>query len=152
MNSKIAILVALLVPFAACGDAHEDVAEQVRALDQQYNDAYAANDLDAYFSYYAPDAMLIFDQARTTIPDYRAEWHALIDAGGGVESVVMSDVRTRVLAGGDVVAVSYLVDTATRSPEGEVTVDRAFETDIWEKRADGWKVVLLHFHNLAGDE
>lgn len=152
MNRRIAILVALLVPFAACGDNHDDVAAHVRALDQEFNDAYAANDLDKYFSFYAPDATLIFDQARTTIPQYKAEWYGLIEAGGGVESVVMSDVQTRVLAGGNVVAVSYLADTATRSPDGEVTVDRAFETDVWEKRADGWKIALLHFHSLASGE
>jgi len=152
MKRTILVLLAIILPFAAIADRADDVAAEVLELDKQYNDAYAANELDAYFSYYAPDATLIFDQARTTVSDYRTEWHALIEAGGGVESVVMSDVQTRVLAGGNVVAISYLADTATRSPDGEVTVDRAFETDVWEKRADGWKVVLLHFNYVATEQ
>ena len=152
MKRTIPVLLAFIMPFAAIADRADDVAAEVLDLDKQYNDAYAANELDAYFSYYAPDATLIFDQARTTVPDYRAEWYALIEAGGGVESVVMSDVQTRVLAGGSVVAISYLADTATRSPDGEVTVERAFETDVWEKRADGWKVVLLHFNYVPTEQ
>ena len=152
MNTKTLTLLALLVPFVACGDSHDDVAEEIRGLVQRFNDAYAVNDLDTYFSFYAPDATLVFDQARTTVAQYKEEWHALIDAGGGLESIVMSDMQVRVLDDGQVAVATYLADNATRSPDGDVSVERLWETDVWEKRADGWKIVVLDFHYLAADE
>ena len=145
---KLALLLAgTLIATTALADHHEVEAE-VLAATRAFNDAYAANDLDGYFGYYSEDAVLVFDQERTTVAEYDAMWHELIAAGGGVESVEMSDIEVVVLAGGQSAAVSYRAKTATRNPNGDVEITTAFETDLWERRDDGWKVVLLHFNYL----
>ena len=56
---------------AAAADA--TVAHEIAQLEKAVNDAYAANDLDRYFSYYAEDLVAIFYNERWTYARYREE-------------------------------------------------------------------------------
>ena len=72
-------------------------------------------------------------------------------AGGGVVRNDASDLQVQVLAGGDVAVATYFVDNETRSPDGEVTTAKAFETDIWEKVDGDWKIVGLHYSEITSE-
>ena len=67
---------------------------------------------------------------------YREEWSAMIDAGGGVELNEMSDLVIQVMPSGEVAIATSFIDNQTRSPEGEVSTVRAFETDVWQNTSN----------------
>jgi hypothetical protein len=68
-----ALLLAALSTFARA-DSKADIDQ----LEKDFNAAYAANDLDKYFGYYAADAILWFPEGRTDVPSYRKMWTAYI--------------------------------------------------------------------------
>jgi ketosteroid isomerase-like protein len=136
----------------AQAEHHESPEAEVRGLVEAFNNAYATNDADTYFSFYAPDSTIYFYGARQDVAAYDEEWHAMIDAGGGVEKNDISDVRLQVLAGGSVVVATYFVDNRSRSPDGQVSSAKAFETDVWEMIDGEWKIVSLHYTEIAPAE
>ena len=68
MKTKlIGWLAALLVAGLASETGalpRSNAEDQVRALEQRWNDAYAKNDLKTYFSYYAPNVMQFLPDGR----------------------------------------------------------------------------------------
>src|ERR1700677_1916086 len=67
----------------------------IRALEQDFNAAYAANDLDKYFAFYSDDATLWFPEGRTDIPSYKKMWTEYIASGGGIRAATLSDLYVR---------------------------------------------------------
>ena len=59
---------ALLAVFATTSVAADPVSTEarIRALEANVNAAYAANDLPAYFTYYADDLRALFPEGPTT--------------------------------------------------------------------------------------
>jgi len=49
-----------------------------------FDTAYATNDIETYFGFYADGATVYFYGARQDISAYKKEWSAMKDAGGGV--------------------------------------------------------------------
>lgn len=143
----------LLVVFLAgpvIAEHHEGVEAEVSELARQFNEAYATNDADTYFGFYTEDAMLYFFGARQPVAAYDESWRATIAAGGGAQKNDMSELQVQVLS--ETVAVaSYFVDNESRSPDGEVSSARAFETDVWQLTDDGWKIVSLHYTEIPAD-
>ena len=74
------------------------------------------------------------------------------DAGGGVELNEMSDLVIQVMPSGEVAIATSFIYNQTRSPEGEVSTVKAFETDVWQKIDGEWKVVSLHYSEIPPDE
>jgi ketosteroid isomerase-like protein len=118
---------------------------EIEHLEHAVNDAYAANKLDKYFSYYADDLVAIFYNERTTLPAYRKFWSEYIGAGNAVTSVKLADMMIRVSPGGDVAVASYQIDVGNRHADGKVTDEHAFETDVWLKRRGTWKIAHAHY-------
>ena len=56
----------------------------------------------------------------------------------------VSDLLIRMLPGNEAAIVSFFIDYRYRSPSGEVTEEKAFETEVWEKIDGTWKLVGLH--------
>ena len=75
-----------------------------------------------------------------------------LEAGGGVEKNDLSDLRLQVLGDGDVVVATYFVDNRSRSPDGDVSSAKAFETDVWQKIDGAWKIVSLHYSDVGPAE
>ncbi len=48
-------------------------AKEVEEIVMAFNKAYAANDLDTYFSYYSDDATAFFNTDRIIVSDYEVE-------------------------------------------------------------------------------
>ena len=152
MKELLAVLMTLLLPLSVYGDTADAVADEIRELEATFNDAYGENDLDTYFGMYAEDATLIFYGARQPVPQYREEWTADVAAGAGVEKNEMSDMRIQVLADGKVAVATYVLETVSVTAGGERSTMLAHETDIWQKREDGWKIVSMHYSELAPTE
>ncbi len=135
---------ALLI-FGMSTLAHAGSKSEILKLEQDYNAAYAANDLDAYFGYYADDAVLWFPEGRTDIPKYKKEWTAFIKSGGQIQSGTVSDMHVRFSPQGDAAIASYLLRLKTLAADKKVTDETFQETDIWFKVAGGWKITHVHY-------
>src|SRR5215468_10936634 len=130
-----------LVAFLAAVPA---AAQSPAAIEQQYNAAYAANDLPTYFSYLADDFGQWLPSGRTDKASYQTSWTRFITGGGKVLSAELSDVQVKVSPAGETAVVSYLLHVKTQSSRG--TADETYqETDVWFKRNNQWKVVYLHY-------
>jgi len=129
------------------GSPNTDVANEIRELTVEFNEAYERNELDKYFSYYADDLTQWFESGRVTLEQYKTDWYALIEAGGGVESTELSDLQVQVGPDGRTAIATYVATVVTRSPEGKRTKEQAWETDIWFKRDGQWKIVHLHYNS-----
>jgi ketosteroid isomerase-like protein len=151
MNKLLAGLVLSLLSVSVMADHHAATEAEVRDSVTAFNAAYAENRIDEYFSYYADDAVVYFYGARQDLDAYYAEWKAMDAAGGGVEKNEMSDLRIQLMPGGDVAVASYFVDYRFRSPEGDISAAKAFETEVWQKIEGAWKVVNLHYSEIAAD-
>jgi uncharacterized protein (TIGR02246 family) len=140
-------LLVSLVLLASSPSQSASTEEAVRKLVIGFNEAYARNDLEEYFSYYADDVTQWFESGRAGLADYKKSWYALIEGGGGVEKNDLSDLRVQVSPGGDAAVATYVVDVVTRGVDGARTKEQAYETDVWYKRDGRWKIVHLHYNS-----
>lgn len=152
MKAASIVLFALLLPCAASADHHLGPKAAVADAIKAFNTAYADGDIPTYFSYYADDSMVYFYGARQDLAAYREEWTELLNAGGAVEKNDVSDLRIQVMPRGDVAVATYFVDYQLREPDGEVTAAKAFESEVWQKRAGKWKIVNLHYSEIRDDD
>jgi ketosteroid isomerase-like protein len=140
----------LLVGTARTASSGASKAEQeVRNLEQQMNDAYAKNDLQAYFNYYAPDFTQWLPEGRTDVDRYKREWQAFVSSGNSVQAAEVRELVMRVAPAEDAVVASYILYVRTKAADGKITEAENQETDVWFKREGAWKVVALHFAPLA---
>jgi len=122
-------------------------ASEIEKLVVAFNQAYERNDLEEYFSYYADDVTQWFESGRVSLADYKKDWSALIQGGGGVEKNAISDLRVQVSPGGDAAVATYVLDVITRQADGRKTREKAYETDVWYKRDGKWKIAHLHYNS-----
>jgi ketosteroid isomerase-like protein len=147
----ITIFIALF-SITATAEHHNSLEAEVRAASMAFDKAYATNDVEAYFDFYTDDAVVYFFGARQKVSDYKEEWTAMLEAGAGVEKNEMSDVQVQVMPSGDVAVVTSFIDNQTRGVDGELTTARAFETDIFQKIDGKWRIVGLHYSEIAPEE
>jgi len=60
-------------------------------------------------------------------------------------SSAASDLKVEVGPSGDAAIASYQLEVHTRHADGKTTVEHAFETDVWLKRKDAWRVSAVHY-------
>jgi len=147
---SVFVLIALVALPAFVAAAEPE--DEIRALALEFNNAYLENDLDKYFDYYADDATLWFNSGRSTLSSYRDGWYELIESGGGVRKNAVSDLRVQMSPVGDAAIATYQVEVQTAYPGGESGNEKAHETDIWFKTADGWRITHVHYTSASGDD
>lgn len=152
MNKILACLVAALISFSAMAEHHSSADAEVRDAVKAFNSAYASNDVETYFSHYAADATVYFYGARQDLSAYHEEWAEMVDAGGGIEKNELSDLQVQVMPSGDVAVATYFVDYRLRMPNGEVSVAKAFESEVWQKIDGDWKIVNLHYSEIPDEQ
>ena len=64
MKRILSCVLVLLIPFASMADQHGKPDADVRQAVDAFNGAYASNEVEAYFTFYVPDATLYFYGAR----------------------------------------------------------------------------------------
>ena len=144
-------LLLMTLPLLVWADNHGAVEAEVLRLVKEFNKAYATNQVDDYFGFYASNASLYYFGERQSLEGYNKEWHEMVAAGGAVQRNDISDVEVKVLNGESIAVVTYFVDNQTRSAEGELTTARAFETDVWQKVQGVWKIINLHYSEIESD-
>jgi ketosteroid isomerase-like protein len=144
--------VIALFSIPAMAEHHESENADLHQAIKGFDHAYATNDVETYFGFYAEDATVYFYGARQDVDSYHQEWIALMEAGGGVEMNEMSDLIVQVMPCGDVAISTSFVDNRTRAPDGSTTTVRAFETDVWQKIDGEWKIISLHFSDIPPKE
>ena len=152
MKKLLTCLVAALIAIPALAAHHESAEAEVSAAVVAFNEAYANNDVETYFSNYTDDATLYFFGARQKVAVYHKQWSEMVDAGGAVEKNDLSDMKVQVMPGDQVAVATYFIANATRSPEGETVEARAFETDVWQKIDGEWQIVSLHYTEIPAEE
>jgi ketosteroid isomerase-like protein len=125
--------------------AHADSKADIDQLEKDFNAAYAANDLDKYFGYYAPDAILWFPEGRTDVPSYQKMWTGYINGGAQLQAATLSDYHLKLSPQGDTAVVSYLLHVKTLEADKKVTNEIFQETDVWFKARGSWKIVQVHY-------
>ena len=145
----VGVLLLLGLSRTAGHSAATKAEQEIRTLEQQMNDAYAKNDLQAYFSYYAQDFTQWLPEGRTDLDKYKREWQAYVSAGNSVQAAEMRELLLRVAPSEDAVVASYILHVKTKGADGKITEEESQETDVWFKRDGAWKVVALHFAPLA---
>ena len=153
MRKILSCFVVVLMSFSAMADNHGAENADLHAAIKAFDHAYATNDVEGYFSFYADDATVYFgDDARVNVADYHEMWIGLMAAGGGVELNEMSDLQVQVLPGGDVAIATSFIDNRTRSPDGTTSTSKAFETDVWQKVDGKWQIISLHYSGISAEE
>jgi ketosteroid isomerase-like protein len=152
MKKLLTGLALVLISISAMAGHHGSADEEVRAASEAFNTAYISNDVEGYFSYYADDASIYFYGQRQDMSAYHEEWSTMVGAGGGVEVNELSDTVIQVLPGGKAAVASYFVNNRTRSADGEVSTERAFESEVWQKIDGEWKVVNLHYSVILPEQ
>jgi ketosteroid isomerase-like protein len=148
---KIGTFLATLAVFAAALSTtpllaqQSDIQKEIQDLEDKANAAYAANDLPAYFSYYAPDFTQWLPEGRTDLPEYVKMWTNNVKQGGKILEDQVSDLHIQVGPSGDTAVASYLLHVKERTPKGEVNDGAYQESDVWFKRDGVWKIVHLHY-------
>ena len=101
----LALAFVLVLPTAAA--ASTDVEQEIKSLEAAVNDAYQANDLPKYFSYYADDFRGLFPEGVNSKSDYVKSWTAFIKSGGRIEKFTYTDLVVQVSPSGDAAVASY---------------------------------------------
>jgi ketosteroid isomerase-like protein len=145
MKACAGLCALLLYPLLALAGPKAGIDQ----LEKDFNAAYAANDLDKYFSYYAADAVLWFPDGRTDLASYRKMWTAYIDSGAKLQRATLSDYRVKLSPQGDAAVASYLLHVTTLEASKRVTHEDYQETDVWFKAAGAWKIAHVHYSSPA---
>tara|TARA_B100000809_G_scaffold257452_1_gene299087 strand:+ start:345 stop:806 length:462 start_codon:yes stop_codon:yes gene_type:complete len=153
MRKILSCFVIVLMSFSAMAEHHGAKNADLHAAIKAFDLAYANNDVEKYFSFYAGDATVYFgDNARVDVAAYHEMWTALMAEGGGVELNEASDIQVQVMPSGDVAIATSFIDNRTRSPDGTTSTSRAFETDVWQKIDGKWQIISLHYSGITEEE
>ena len=152
MKKILSCTIIFMMSFSAMAEHHNGENADLHAAIKAFDHAYATNDTDTYFDYYAEGATLFYSGDRQDLAAYAKSWPEFMEAGGGVEKNEMSDIKVQVMPGGDFAVSTSFIDNITRSPDGSKDSIRAFETDVWQKIDGEWKVVSLHYTELPAEE
>ena len=85
MRKILSLLAIVFMSFSAIAEHHGDENADLHAAIKAFDHAYANNDVEKYFSFYADDATAYFGDGRVDIAAYHEMWIGLMAAGGGVE-------------------------------------------------------------------
>jgi ketosteroid isomerase-like protein len=138
-------IAALAVLLLARPAQAADVTQQITALEAAVNAAYEHNDLPTYFAFYADDFRGLFPEGVQGKPDYVKSWSAFIKSGGAIEKFSYSGLVVQVSPAADAAVASYHATARTKNPGKPPEDDKYDETDVWYKRAGGWKLVEVHY-------
>lgn len=113
-------------------------------------DAYAKNDYEKYFSFFADDITIFRGPAgRWTKTDYYTLWSRRIGEGGGVTSADIEDLRVQRSPSGDALVCTFFMHCNVRFPNNTPPPGAATKiiynmTEVWFRRPQGW--IMTHMY------
>jgi len=131
---------------AAPASADTPAQRDVRAAVTKLTETYGANDIEGYFSFYAPDLTWWGPGGRSDKESYHKMWTESVKTTGGLASAENSDLRIQVSPSGDLAVASYLLKVARKNPGPNRGANVTYEmSPTLIKRGGAWKIVHLHF-------
>jgi ketosteroid isomerase-like protein len=122
--------------------AGKDVRDAVEKLTR----AYGANDIETYFSFYAPELTWWGPNGRSDKETYRRTWTESVTNTGGLASADIEDLRIQVAPHNDLAVASYLLKVTRKNPGENRPPNVTYEmSPTLVKRGDQWQIVHLHF-------
>ena len=146
-RSAIIVLAALVAatPYAAAQGNIASEAQEIRKVIADYNAAYGRNDLDTYFSYFAPDLTQWFPSGRVDLRSYRESWTKSVKEGNVLDKAEVLDLQIQISPAADAGVATYVLRVTSRNPKGEVRTSDNHETDVLFKRDGRWKIVHINY-------
>lgn len=141
---KTALFSLLALGFGLPAVGIADPSADISRLEQDFNAAYAANDLDKYFGHYTDDALL-FPEGPTDVPSYKKEWRELLQSGGAIEAGKISGLRVKLSPRGDSAIASYVLHLTQRGANKKVHTEDWQGSDIGFRTNGVWKITHVHY-------
>jgi ketosteroid isomerase-like protein len=120
-------------------------ADEVLQIIKDFNDAFAHNDVEKYFTYIDPEITVITSNNPYRvegIADDREEFEFSLRTG--VSRVgYFQEMQPKIQLFGNTAVVTYF-SRGSYGPESQQKVVYYKETDVLTKRASGWKIVHIH--------
>ena len=143
--TRILLIAAAAAGPSATGQTLQDetVQEEVMAVVRAFNDAFAENDPDRYFSYIAPDVVVITPSNPYRvegIEDDREEFEWGLRTGRS-RIGYFQELQPQVHVLGEAAVVTYY-SRGSYGPEESVAYLK--ETDVLVRRNGEWKIVHIH--------
>jgi ketosteroid isomerase-like protein len=117
----------------------------ITLLEQSMGAAYAANDGDRYFALFAPDMTGVFYDQNVSLAAYRQSWNEAFASGRRIRYFKPGEITVRPLPGRTAAIALFSVDVTIDHPDGDISTEHAFQTDVWVKRKGGWQLLHAHF-------
>ena len=125
MNRIPGCMIILMMSFSAMAEHHDEENADLYAAIHAFDHAYATNDTDTLILISTTEnATVFFSGDRQDLAAYAKSWPEFMEAGGGVEKNVMSDLKVQVMPGGEVAVSTSFIDNITRSPDGSKECDQ----------------------------
>lgn len=138
MSKRHLAALSLIIALVACGRPSAEPSPELRALDDQFEEAFNTGDFDAL-------AALFSEEVRFLPPGYELrEGHEVVtetfrefmEEYGERSAKITRDPIEAMVAGN----IGYVVGTSTREgPDGE-TLSRGKYVDIWQRVNGEWKI------------
>ncbi len=150
--STALLAAALAAGLAAAGCARgsaalsrEQAIAEVRDVVERFNKAYESNDLESYWSFYAPEMTQFYPQGRLDLADYQAYWNQHVAEGNRLTEVKIEDLVIHPAPSGDAAVAHYRIFVRTVHPDRSEAQEWAQESDVLHKQNGEWKVVHMHY-------
>jgi ketosteroid isomerase-like protein len=137
-------LAGLLSLAAAASGGRDKALAEVKDFTDRFNRAYEANDMKAYWPFYADDMSQYWEEGRLDIEDYKKYWAKQLADGTKILEVKTEDPVFHISPGNDAAVAAYRIYTKMLRPDGTTTASWHQETDVLFKRNGRWQVVHLH--------
>ena len=139
-----ALLMAIMILVGSAAAAMAGPREEALAVLDKWGAAFAASDVDAIVSLYAPDALFMGTGSTSVVTDTRDirkyfEGTLLTDKPRGAP---IRSTTVMVLADDAVLVVA--LNDSTRVKDGATIASPGRVTFVIAKRGDGWKIVHMH--------
>lgn len=144
--ASLSVSGAVLTAHAQATTAANDKAA-IEALEQSYNDAFNAKNVNAIMACYAPGkGLFVFDavppREYPSWDAYKRDWEGLFAAYPGPASTVISEQSTSVV--GSVAYGHNIQKTQFTSKDGSHTTAVVRVTDVYRKIKGKWLIVQEH--------
>ncbi len=124
--------------------------KEVRDAIAKLTENYGSNDIDGYFSMYAPDLTWWGPGGRSDKESYRKSWTDSVKTTGGLASAETEDLRIQVAPHGDLAVASYLLKVTRKNPGDNRPANVTYEMSPTLVKRDGkWQIVHLHFQTVT---
>lgn len=160
MNSTLKALLILtsgmlIAPAAFANAAAQKKAErEVTQAVHELNAAYASEDVDKYFSYYAENMDKCCGRGGwDTKQNYYKTWKEMVASGNGLAKAEARDLRVQVSPKGDAAIAAFKLHCERlKTAEGQSPTITYHMTQVWMHRNGKWEISNITYMEVQDPE